>query len=89
MRDVEWEDTSCCKLETDDVTFTCSDDGWNELKWTTCSGWSAGNSRQGNNGDGNGRNSVDWEVEQIKGTDGEEMMLVMVELGMGVTAEDI
>jgi hypothetical protein len=34
-------------------------------------------------------NGIDWEVEQIKGTDGEETMLATVELGMGVTAEDI
>jgi hypothetical protein len=34
-------------------------------------------------------NGTDWEVEQIKGTDGEEMMLTMVELGMEVTVEGI
>jgi hypothetical protein len=32
---------------------------------------------------------IDWEVEWIEGTDNEEIMLVMVGLGMGVTAEDI
>jgi hypothetical protein len=32
---------------------------------------------------------ADWEVEQIKGTDGEKMLLTMVELGMEVTAESI
>jgi hypothetical protein len=47
------------------------------------------NGRYGDNSDGSGRNGVDWEVEQIRGTDGEEMMSVVVELGMGVTAEDI
>jgi hypothetical protein len=40
-------------------------------------------------GGGDDRNSIDWEVEQIRGMDGEEIMLVVVELGMGVTAEDI
>jgi hypothetical protein len=43
MRDVEWEDAPCCKRETDDVAFTGSDDGWNELKWTTWGGRSASN----------------------------------------------
>jgi hypothetical protein len=48
-----------------------------------------GNSRNRDNGDGSSRNSIDWEVEWIKGMDSEETMLVMVELGMGVTVEDI
>jgi hypothetical protein len=47
------------------------------------------NSGNGDNSDGSGRNGIDWEVEQIEGMDGEEKMLVTVELGMGVTAEDI
>jgi hypothetical protein len=48
-----------------------------------------GNDGNGDNGDGNGRNGADWEIEWIKGTDGEGMMLVTVELRMGVIAEDI
>jgi hypothetical protein len=47
------------------------------------------NSGNGDKSDGSSRNSVDWEVEQIRGTDGEETILAAVELGMGVTAEDI
>jgi hypothetical protein len=41
------------------------------------------------NGDGSGRNGVDWEVEWVKRTDGEGTMLATVELGMEVTAEGI
>jgi hypothetical protein len=53
-------------------------------------GGGSGGSGSGDNGnDGSGRNGVDWEVEQINGTDSEEMMSVKVELAMGVTAEDI
>jgi hypothetical protein len=37
----------------------------------------------------NSRNSVDWEAEQIEGMDGQETMSAMVELGTGVTVEDI
>jgi hypothetical protein len=37
----------------------------------------------------NSRNGIDWEVEWIRGTDGEEMMLAAVELGTGVTVLDI
>jgi hypothetical protein len=48
-----------------------------------------GNTRNSDNGDGSSRNGTDWGVEQIKGMDSEEIMLVMVELGMGVTAENI
>jgi hypothetical protein len=33
-----------------------------------------GNDRNSRNGEGSSRNSADWEVEQIKGTDGEETM---------------
>jgi hypothetical protein len=47
------------------------------------------NSRNGDNGDGSSRNSIDWEVEWIRAMDGEEMMSAAVELGMGVTVEDI
>jgi hypothetical protein len=47
------------------------------------------NEGNGGNGEGSGRNSADWEVEQIKGTDSEEMMLTMVELGTEVTVEGI
>jgi hypothetical protein len=32
--------------------------------------------RNSDNGDGSGRNSIIWEVEWIKGTNGEEIMLV-------------
>jgi hypothetical protein len=32
---------------------------------------------------------ADWEVEQIKGMDSEETLLMMVELGTEVTAESI
>jgi hypothetical protein len=48
-----------------------------------------GNGRNRDNRDRSGRNGIDWEVGQIKGTDSKETMLAMVELGMGVTAEDI
>jgi hypothetical protein len=48
-----------------------------------------GNDRNSDNSDGSGRNGADWEIEQIKGTDSEEMVLATVELGMGVTAEGI
>jgi hypothetical protein len=53
-----------------------------------------GGGEDGNNGNsGNSEessgDSIDWEVDQIKGTDGEKMMLMTVELGMKVTAEDI
>jgi hypothetical protein len=47
------------------------------------------NGRNGDNSDRSSRNGIDWEVEWIKGMDSEEMMLAMVELGTGVTAEDI
>jgi hypothetical protein len=47
------------------------------------------NSRNGDNGDRSGRNGIDWEVEWIEGTDSEKMMSATVELGMGVTVEDI
>jgi hypothetical protein len=47
------------------------------------------NGRNADNGDRSGRNGTDWEVEQINGMHSEETMLVMVELGTGVTAEDI
>jgi hypothetical protein len=50
---------------------------------------SDGNGRNGDNSDRSSRNSVDWEVEQIRGTDSEETMSAAVELGMGVTVEDI
>jgi hypothetical protein len=43
-----------------------------------------GNSGNRDNSDGSSRTSMDWEVEQIRGMDSEEMMLAMVELGMGV-----
>jgi hypothetical protein len=50
-----------------------------------------GNGGNGHNGYGSGRNgnSVDGEGEQIRGMDSEEIILAAVELGMGVTAEDI
>jgi hypothetical protein len=48
-----------------------------------------GSSRNSDNGDGSSRNSVDWEVEWIMGMDSEQTMSVAVELGKGVTAEDI
>jgi hypothetical protein len=32
---------------------------------------------------------TDWEVEQVKGTDSEEALLTMVELGTEVTVESI
>jgi hypothetical protein len=32
---------------------------------------------------------ADWEVEQVKGMDGEETLLTMVELGTEVTVESI
>jgi hypothetical protein len=47
------------------------------------------NSRNSDNGDRSGRNGIDWEVEWIKGTDGEGTMSAMVELGTEVTAEGI
>jgi hypothetical protein len=47
------------------------------------------NDKNGGNSEGGSRSSADWEVEQIKGMDGEETMLMMVELGMEVTAEGI
>jgi hypothetical protein len=47
------------------------------------------NDRNGRNSEGSNRNSANWEVEQIKGTDSEGTMLVTVELRTGVTAEDI
>jgi hypothetical protein len=47
------------------------------------------NGRNGDNSDGSGRDGIDWEVAWMEGTDGKEMMLAMVELGMEVTAEDI
>jgi hypothetical protein len=43
--------------------------------------------RGGDNRNGSGRNSVDWEVEWIRGTDSEETMSAVVELGTGVTAD--
>jgi hypothetical protein len=55
-------------------------------------GSGSGDDRSGrnrDNSDGSSRNGIDWEVEQIKGMDSEETMLAMVELGMGVTMEDI
>jgi hypothetical protein len=55
-------------------------------------GSSGSNNRKGRNRDNSDRsrrNGVDWKVEQIRGMDGEEMMSVAMELGMGVTAEDI
>jgi hypothetical protein len=63
----------------------------------TMSGSKGGGSSNGNNGNGghrdnsgrSSRNGIDWEVEQIKGTDSEETMSAAVELGTGVTAEDI
>jgi hypothetical protein len=48
-----------------------------------------GNSRNRDNGDRSGRNSIDWEVEWIKGTDSEGTMSATVELGMEVTVEGI
>jgi hypothetical protein len=47
------------------------------------------NSRDKDSRDRSSRNSIDWEVEQIGGTDSEEMMSATVELRIGVTAEDI
>jgi hypothetical protein len=47
------------------------------------------NSRNRDNSDGSGRNSVDWEVEWMKGMDSEGMMLATVGLGTEVTAEGI
>jgi hypothetical protein len=47
------------------------------------------NGRNSDNSDRSGRDGIDWEVEQIKGMDNEETMSVTVELGMGVTMEDI
>jgi hypothetical protein len=34
----------------------------------------------GDNGDGSGRNHTDWEIEWVKGMDGEETMFSTVEL---------
>jgi hypothetical protein len=48
-----------------------------------------GDDRNDGNSEGSSRNGANWEVEQIKGTDGEGTMLVMVELRTEVTAEDI
>jgi hypothetical protein len=48
-----------------------------------------GNGGNRDNSDGSGGNSIDYEVEWIKRMDSEETMLVVVELGMGATAEDI
>jgi hypothetical protein len=48
-----------------------------------------GNDRNSDDGDRSGRNSADWEIEWIKGMDGEETVSATVELGMGVTAEGI
>jgi hypothetical protein len=50
---------------------------------------SDGSGRNGDNSDGSGRNGVDWEVEWIEETNSEETMLAAVELGVGVTVEDI
>jgi hypothetical protein len=48
-----------------------------------------GNDGNGNNSEGSSRNGTDWEVEQIKGMDGEGTMMMTVELGMEVTPEGI
>jgi hypothetical protein len=50
---------------------------------------SGGRGGNRDNGDRSGRNGIDWEVEWIRGMDGEEMMSAAVELGMGMTAKDI
>jgi hypothetical protein len=53
-------------------------------------GGGGGRGRGGDDGnDGNSRNGTNWEVEQIKGTDGKGKCLTMVELGMEVTVEGI
>jgi hypothetical protein len=48
-----------------------------------------GMTENSDNSDGSGRNSADWEIEWTKGMNGEETVLAMVTLGMGVTAESL
>jgi hypothetical protein len=38
-----------------------------------------GNNGNSRNGEGSSKNGVNWEVEQIKGTDSEGTMLMMIE----------
>jgi hypothetical protein len=52
-------------------------------------GGSSGDDKNDRNGEGSSRNGANWEVRQIKGTDGEGTMFDDGGIGTEVTAEGI
>jgi hypothetical protein len=75
-----------------DVVISSSGSGDRDSGGGGGGGGGGGYNRNGgnrHNSDGSGRNSIDREVEWIRGMDCDETMSAAVELGMGVTVEDI